>query len=90
LHVNNDKSKIIKRFVMPERHATSEKPQKPIWKVIVLCNTPCFKLKSKKTAKNNPSLIVIPSKTAKKFPKYRFQPTLGNAFQHGKIEELVE
>jgi hypothetical protein len=34
--------------------------------------------------------IVIPKKTAKKFPKYRFQPTLKSAFQHGKIEELVE
>jgi hypothetical protein len=48
---------------------------KPIWKIIVLCNALCFKLKSKKTAKNSPSRIVIPKKTAKKFPKYYLQPT---------------
>ena len=34
--------------------------------------------------------IVIPNGNGKKFPKYRFQPTLESAFQHGKIEELVE
>jgi len=38
---------------------------KPIWQTIVLCNTLRFKLKSKKTAKNSPSPIVIPKKTAK-------------------------
>ena len=63
---------------------------KTIWKAIVLCNTPCFKLKSKKTAKNNPSPIVIPSRTAKKFPKYRFQSTWEGAFQHSKIETRVQ
>jgi len=34
--------------------------------------------------------IVIPNKTAKKFPKYYLQPTLESAFQHSKIEEQVE
>jgi len=34
--------------------------------------------------------IVIPNENGKKFPKYRFQPTSENAFQHRKIEELVE
>jgi hypothetical protein len=34
--------------------------------------------------------IVIPNKTAKKFPKYYLQPTLESAFQHSGIEELVE
>jgi len=63
---------------------------KPIWKTIVLCNTPRFKLKSKKAAKNKPSLIVIPNETAKKFPKYRFQPTLESAFQHSNIETQVQ
>jgi hypothetical protein len=33
---------------------------------------------------------VIPNGNGKKFPKYRFQPTLERAFQHSKIEELVE
>jgi len=34
--------------------------------------------------------IVIPNGNGKKFPKYYLQPTSENAFQHGKIEELVE
>jgi len=34
--------------------------------------------------------IVIPNENGKKFPKYYLQPTLENAFHHGKIEELVE
>ncbi len=34
--------------------------------------------------------IVIPNRNGKKFPKYRFQPTLERAFQHSKIEEPVE
>jgi len=34
--------------------------------------------------------MVIPKKTAKKFPKHYLQPTWENAFQHSKIEELVE
>jgi hypothetical protein len=34
--------------------------------------------------------IVIPNENGKKFPKYRFQPTLESTFQHRKIEELVE
>ena len=73
----------------PARHKDHNKT-KPIWKVIVLCNTPPFKLKSKKTAKNNPSPIVIPSKTAKKFPKHYLQPTWKITFQHSKIEEQVQ
>jgi hypothetical protein len=62
---------------MPERHTTSEKPQKPIWKAIVLCNTPRFKLKPEKPAKNNPSLIVIPKKQQRIFQTTTFS-------QHGK------
>jgi hypothetical protein len=34
--------------------------------------------------------IVIPNETRKKFPKYYLQPTWESAFQHSKIEELVE
>jgi hypothetical protein len=34
--------------------------------------------------------IVIPNKTGKKFPKYYLQPTWETAFQHSKIEALVE
>ena len=34
--------------------------------------------------------IVIPNGNGKKFPKYDFQPTWESAFQHSKIEELVE
>jgi len=34
--------------------------------------------------------IVIPNENGKKFPKHDLQPTWENAFQHGKIEELVE
>jgi hypothetical protein len=34
--------------------------------------------------------IVIPNGNGKKFPKYYLQPTWESAFQHGKIEELVE
>jgi hypothetical protein len=34
--------------------------------------------------------IVIPNRNGKKFPKYYLQPTLESAFQHRKIEELVE
>jgi hypothetical protein len=34
--------------------------------------------------------IVIPNENGKKFPKYYLQPTLENAFHHGRIEELVE
>jgi hypothetical protein len=34
--------------------------------------------------------IVIPNRNAKKFPKYYLQPTWESAFQHAKIEELVE
>jgi len=63
---------------------------KPIWKTIVLCNALCFKLKYKKPAKNSPSLIVIPSKTAKNFPIYYLQPTWKIRFQHSKIEEQVQ
>ena len=44
---------------------------KPIWQTIVLWNTPCFKLKSKKTAKNSISPIVIPKKNSKVIPKAR-------------------
>jgi hypothetical protein len=33
---------------------------------------------------------VIPNENGKKFPKYRFQPTLEIAFQHSKIEEQVQ
>ncbi len=73
----------------PARHK-DHNSTKPIWKVIVLCNALCFKLKSRKKAKNSPSLIVIPNKTAKKFPKYYLQPTLETAFQHSKIKALVE
>ena len=64
----------------PARHK-DHNDTKPIWKAIVLCNALCFKLKPKKTAKNNPSRIVIPKKTAKEFPKHRFQPTLESVFQ---------
>jgi hypothetical protein len=63
---------------------------KPIWKIIVLCNALCFKLKSKKTAKNGPLRIVIPKKTAKKILIYYLQPTLEIRFQHSKIEEQVQ
>jgi hypothetical protein len=73
----------------PARHKDHNNT-KPIWKAIVLCNTPGFKLKSEKTTKNNPSPIVIPSKTRKKFPKHYLQPTWKIAFQHSKIEEPVE
>jgi hypothetical protein len=58
----------------PARHKDHNNT-KPIWKIIVLCNAPRFKLKSKKTAKTNPSLIVIPSKTRKKILIYYLQPT---------------
>jgi len=58
----------------PARHKDHDKT-KPIWKLIVLCNALCFKLKSKKAAKNNPSLIVIPRKTRKKILIYYLQPT---------------
>jgi len=58
----------------PARHKDHNNT-KPIWKAIVLCNALCFKLKSKKTAKNSFSLIVIPSKTRKKILKYYLQPT---------------
>ena len=34
--------------------------------------------------------IVIPNRTAKKFPKHYLQPTWESAFQHSGIEELVE
>jgi hypothetical protein len=34
--------------------------------------------------------IVIPNGNGKKFPKYYLQPTWESAFQHRKIEELVE
>jgi len=73
----------------PSRHKDHNNT-KPIWKIIVLCNAPCFKLKSKKTAKNNPSRIVIPSKTAKKFLIYYLQPTWKTRFQHSKIETRVQ
>ena len=63
---------------------------KPIRKIIVLCNALCFKLKSKKTAKNNPSRIVIPSKTRKKILIYYLQPTLEIKFQHSKIKTQVQ
>jgi hypothetical protein len=63
---------------------------KPIWKATVLCNALCFKLKSKKTAKNNPSLIVIPKKTRKKILIYYLQPTLEIRFQHSKIKTQVQ
>jgi hypothetical protein len=33
---------------------------------------------------------VIPNRNGKKFPKYCLQPTWESAFQHRKIEELVE
>ncbi len=54
---------------------------KPIWKIIVLCNALCFKLKPKKTAKNKPSPIVIPKKTRKNILKYYLQSTLEIAFR---------
>jgi hypothetical protein len=73
----------------PARHKDHNNT-KTIWKVIVLCNAPRFKLKSKKTAKNSPSRIVIPNGNGKKFPKYYLQPTWESAFQHSGIEELVE
>jgi hypothetical protein len=34
--------------------------------------------------------IVIPKRTAKKFPKYYLHPTLEIKIQHSRIEELVE
>jgi hypothetical protein len=63
---------------------------KPIRKAIVLCNALCFKLKSKRTTKNNPSLIVIPSKTRKKILIYDLEPTWKIRFQHSKIETQVQ
>jgi hypothetical protein len=54
---------------------------KTIWKIIVLCSALCFKLRYKKSAKNSFSIIVIPSKTAKKLLIYYLQPTLEIAFQ---------
>jgi len=73
-----------------QQHTKITTTQKPICKAIVLCNALCFKLKSKKTAKNSFSLIVIPSKTRKKILKYYLQPTLESAFQHSKIETRVQ
>ena len=73
----------------PARHKDHDNTR-PIWKIIVLCNALCFKLKSKKTAENIASRIVIPSKTRKKFLIYYLQPTLEIRFQHSKIEEQVQ
>jgi hypothetical protein len=73
----------------PARHKHHDNT-KPIWKIIVLCNALCFKLKSKKTTKNSFSRIVIPSKTAKNFLIYYLQPTWKIRFQHSKIEEQVQ
>jgi hypothetical protein len=63
---------------------------KPIWQTIVLCNTPCFKLKSKKPAKNSISPIVIPKKRQRNSQSKTFSQHEKTRFKHTSIYTQVQ